>query len=128
MFEKTHTMENARSHKRLRADYLMKFQPLNAEGEPSVSNVKDISAGGLRFWTDRRLPQGVLLAVRICIPPVEKNLEAACQVLRVHRGPGEIYYIAAKFIEVSKADQMNLDNFIEKISQLPSARRFVDNP
>ena len=127
MFERTYTMKDTRNHKRLRAHYLIKFQSLNGEGEPSVSNITDISPAGLKFWADQPLLEGTLLNVSVCIPPIGRNLEAVAQVLRVRRAKGETYYVAARFLKVSEMDQTDLGNFIDRLSQFLDAQRVVDS-
>ena len=87
MFEKKYNAENSRQFKRLTADYLVKYKPAGsgAESEDFVSNLKDISAGGIRFWTEYFFEEETLLEVSICIPPIDRVLHALARVIRIRK-------------------------------------------
>ena len=121
MFEKKYQTQNSRQHKRLLAPYLMKYQILPAEAldsslqESYLSNVKDLSAGGVKFWTERALAENTLLKIQISIPPIQRTLEMIAKAIRVRqvRG-GSIFYIAAVFMEIPKSDQEALNQLAGK--------------
>ena len=128
MFEKKYIANNTRRFKRMRAGYLVKYQIAGSNEEPFVSNLKDISAGGCRFWADQFLPEGVLLKVSIWVPPIERKIQALARLIRVRRSPqSPVYYLSASFVEVPTADQAAMNEFIEEISQAPGARQLVDD-
>jgi len=128
MFHKTYASENTRRFKRLRIDYLIKYQVAGSEEGPFVSNAKDISASGLKFWTDRFLPERTLLKVSIMMAPLERTIEVLGRVLRVRRSKdGTVYYLAIGFLEIPKADQTALNEYIERLAKTPAARKLVDH-
>ncbi len=118
---------NTRQHKRLLADYLIKYRIAGAEGEEFLlSNIKDISASGLRFWTEEPLLEGALLLVEVLPPPINRVVRALARVVRVRRAEkGEVYYNAVQFVEISGEDQNALNYFIERIAAERGARALV---
>ena len=118
MFSKKYEMDNTRKFKRLHADYLVKFQPVTGSDEAAISNLKDISAGGVRFWTDKWIPEASLLRLSIFVPPIQTTLEVLGRVLRVRRAlRADVYYLAVGFIEISRDQQHLLNEFIEELSK-----------
>ncbi len=128
MFEKKYKVENQRKHKRLAVDYLLKYRSAGSETEDFVSNLKDISAGGLRFWSERFLPEETLLNVSTWIPPIDRVFHALARVVRIRESKGNLFYIAVSFVEVSYEDQNALNQFIEHLSSLRGARSLVHDP
>ncbi|MSR78487.1 MAG: PilZ domain-containing protein [Candidatus Omnitrophica bacterium] len=107
---------NSRHHQRLQVSYLLKYTILKTEEGPFVSNIKDLSAGGVRFWTDQPLAEGSLLKLTILIPPLGRVLETLGRVQRVRFAPrNSIYYIGAGFIELSSEDRETMNQFIEDL-------------
>ena len=96
--------------------------------EPVLSNLKDISAGGVRFWSQKFMPEGTLLKVSTVVPPIDLKIEALARVIRTRRAKNNfLYYIAAVFLEIPKADQDKLDRFIEELSRGRRSSFVVDH-
>lgn len=126
----TYKTENTRKFKRAQAHSLVKFQAAEKWGgtEPLISNVKDISAGGLRFWSETFFPEGALLRLSAWMPMLDKPLDALARVLRVRQGRTDgMYYLSVRFIEVDQAAQSAVNDFIEKLAANPKTRRFIDD-
>ncbi len=110
---------NSRQHKRLRVNYLLKYTILKTGEGPFVSNVKDLSAGGVRFWTDQPLAEGSFLQLNILIPPMGRVLETLARVQRVRFvSKTGVYYIGTGFAELRSEDRNALDQFIEELLEL----------
>lgn len=121
---------NTRRFKRMHAHSLVKYQAAESYGskEPLLSNVKDISAGGMRFWSESFFPEGTLLRVSVWIPVLDKPFDALARVVRTRTAFGSgIYYLSLRFIEVNQEQQAALDRFIETIANDPKTRRYVDD-
>ena len=120
---------NTRSYKRLRADYLLKYWPADEPAaEPWVSNLVDISAGGMRFWSEALVPEDRLLQITMWLPPIDRTLEVQAHVLRTRQARNtSMYYVAVKFEDLPDSDKGALNSFIETLSQIPGARPLVDN-
>lgn len=114
MVPKNYKAFNARKFKRLKVNYLIKYQDVNAEGRPSVSNIKDLSAGGVRFYANHEVPQGTYLRMSVLIPPLDMTFYALGRVMRIHRAPKlPVYYISVAFLELKSEEQETLNGFIE---------------
>lgn len=121
---------NSRQFKRVQAHSLVKFQGVDQYGkeEPWISNVKDISAGGLRFWSEHFFPEATLLRLSVWIPALERPLDALARIVRVRPARnGEMYYLSVRFIEVSQDLQKALNDFIERLASDKKTRRYVDD-
>ncbi|MCI0596531.1 MAG: PilZ domain-containing protein [candidate division Zixibacteria bacterium] len=120
---------NARRFKRLRADYLVKYQVLGGkDGESYVSNIRDISAGGMRFLSEQFVPERSNLKLSVYIPPIDQVLHATARILRVRRSRKSVlFYVAVRFLDLDKDTQLALNDFVEQLSRDPRARVLVDH-
>ncbi len=124
--KKTYKAQNSRRFKRFRADYLVKFQVSGTEGEPYVSNLKDLSAGGAKFWTEQFLVEGTLVKLNFLVPPLDREVQALARVVRVRQAAEQsIYYAAVRFLEMPEDAKNAINEFVENLSQIPDAKRFV---
>lgn len=118
---------NSRRFKRFRADFLVKYQ-LDRKGEAHITNVRDVSAGGLRFLTDRPVPESSLLNVSIYIPPLGRIVEAVAQVLRVRKAKGGILFnVAVNFLDLRREDREAINQFAETLSDDQRTRFLIDH-
>jgi c-di-GMP-binding flagellar brake protein YcgR len=125
---KQYKAQNSRRFKRMRADYLLKYQVAGVEGEPHVSNIKDLGAGGTKFWTDQFMAEGTLVKVSFLVPPLELNVEALGRVVRVRQArESGVFYIAVRFIEIPDSSKAAINEFIEYIASQPDARGVVED-
>lgn len=127
MFKRKYRTENSRRYKRLKADYLVKHHIPGFPELARVSNIKDISAGGLRFWTDQSFPEGALINLNILIPALNRQILALGRIRRVRRSPsGNVDYVAVSFIELSRDDRKALNDFIEHLATTKEAPFLID--
>lgn len=122
--------ENTRKFKRVQAHSLVKFHAAEKWGgvEPFLANIKDISAGGLHFWSGVFFPEGTLLRISAWIPALKQPLDALARIVRVHGvKTGDSYYLSIRFIEVDQEVQSALNDFIESLVANPKTRRFIDS-
>ena len=125
-----YTADNTRKFKRVQAHSLVKFQTAEQWGtvEPFLSNIKDLSAGGLSFWSEVFFPEGTLLRVSAWIPALEKPVDALARVLRVRAAKSAgSYYLSVRFIEADQDIRNALNSFIEDLAANPKTRRFSDD-
>jgi c-di-GMP-binding flagellar brake protein YcgR len=124
--KKQYKAQNSRRFKRMRADYLVKYQ-VPGTNESFLSNIKDLSAGGVKFWTDQPLIEGSLLKTSFLVPPLELTVEALARVVRVRQShENTIYYVAVRFIEIPDESKKAIDEFIEYLAAKPDARGVVE--
>ena len=127
--KKQYKAQNSRRFKRMRADYLVKYQVAGTEGrDPIVSNIKDLSAGGVKFWADQFIPEGTLVKVGFLVPPLDLNVEALGRVVRVRQAKESgVFYSAIRFIEIPDAAKNAINEFIEYLATQSDARRLVEH-
>jgi len=127
-FKKKYKSANTRQFKRLRVDYLVKCEVVGSIEEPILSNLKDISSGGLRFWTGKPLEEGNLVRITCFLPPLDRQIESLARVVRVRRAiHAPIYYVGISFIELTKEDQADINRFIEDVADNRRTRSYVDH-
>lgn len=121
---KRYKVFNSRRHVRLRAPYLVKYQLHGFEEGPHVANLKDLSEGGMRFFSREALPKGVVMEVSTLIPP-DRIIKALGRVVYLRRRGPLAYHVAVSFIEVSKNDRKTLHHFIANIGKDTNLRRMI---
>jgi len=121
-------IKNRRRHKRFRACYLVKYQ-VKGKDEPRITNVVDLSAGGVRFWTRETLPESSILNLSIYVPPLERTINAWAQVVRIRRAKegGLVYYVAVSFIDLRPEDKEAINQFAETLSKDTGAQFMIDH-
>lgn len=130
MFKKNEiSSQNSRRFKRFRADYLIKFQVPGTSGEPFLSNLKDLSAGGVKFWTEQYIAEGTLVKVSFLVPPLDMKVDTLARVVRVRTAGGQdpVFYVATRFIEISEDAKKAIDEFVDYLLGLPRAGKLVSN-
>ena len=107
-----------RRFKRVSASYLVKYQ-VKGNDQPRITNIVDMSAGGLRFWSREHLPESSVLKISVSLPLLGRSVEAWAQVLRVRkaREGGFMYYVAVSFVDLTEKDREALNQFAEGISK-----------
>ena len=127
IFKKKLKPWEARKFKRLRASYLVKYQ-MGEKGAPRITNLVDISEGGLRFLAHEKIPELSLLRLSIYLPPLERSVDAVSKVTRVRRArDGEaIYYVSVIFLDLKGRDREAIRQFAEYISKQKETPFLID--
>jgi len=120
-------MSDKRKNKRLKAAFLVKYET-GREGEASrIMNIRDISAGGMRFMTRDILPESAVIKVKVMAPPDGRVFDADARILRVRRANRHfIYSVAVIFENISAKDREALDHFIEDAASHSDTRICID--
>jgi len=114
MGEKIFKTRNARRHRRIMADYLVKYRIPGTETDVQISNITDISVGGIRFCSKRSFMEGTILHFEILITPLEQVIRPRGVVVRVRPAKeGDHYYIGVSFVELPQKERDVLKAFIE---------------
>lgn len=120
-------IKNARRFKRFRADFLVKYF-VDKKGEARITNARDLGAGGVRFWSDREIPESSVVSVSVFIPPLGKAVEALAQVRRVRRmRGGTLFSVAVNFLDIKKDDREAINQFAETLSEEKGAELLIDH-
>lgn len=130
MAKNKYIINNTRRYKRLFADYLIKYRPSHTEsGAFLVANLKDISAGGVKFWNDIPLPEGALFWVEVLTMPIDRVIRGLARVVRVHQAKNRlVYYNALQFLEIPSEDQNALNSFIDRVAAESGGKALVPEP
>ncbi len=118
---------NARKHKRLKAAFLVRYETGRLGESPRITNVRDLSAGGLRFFAKDLLEESAVIKLQILVPPLERALPAQARILRVRRANKNfVYSVAVQFVDMSAHDREDLERFIEGLDANPDTRICID--
>ena len=89
------------------------------DGTTKRTRAKDVSAGGLRLATDRRLAAGTQLQIAMALPGSERPVNAIAEVVWSQQyevvGKGDRQQsveIGARFAEIAPQDQETITRFI----------------
>lgn len=119
-------MWNSRRFKRVRSACLVKYEIPGHE--PRVTNIKDLGAGGLSFWTDEAIPKSSVLNLGIFISPDEPPIQTTASVVRVSQArERSVYRVAVCFLELGRSEREALNRFAEAISEDPELEALVDH-
>ncbi len=112
-----------RKFKRLQAAYLVKYK-IGEKGVPRVTNLVDISEGGLRFLAHEKISELSILHLSIYLPPLERSVDTVSKVTRVRRArDGETtYYVSVIFLDLKGGDREAIRQFAELLDIAPRRR------
>lgn len=119
---------NERRTKRMKADYLMSYS--DEAKEPSFTNIRDISAGGLKFVSYEFIPEGTVLTTALYVPPIDRMIACRSRVIRVHRLARvvpDLFLVCVAFQDLDETVQKKLNEYISRISFERGARAIVDH-
>ncbi len=113
--------EDTRKHKRKKSAFLLKYHESGTH-PPKVTNLQNISAGGLAFLTNDQIQIGSEVQLSILIPSFEKPVEVEGQVVRVDNSPtkGMKYLVAVQYTKIigdNKKAMEEFDKILAKGSQ-----------
>ena len=116
-----------RRNKRLKTAYLIKYETSRAGLAPRITNIRDISAGGMRFLTKDILAESSVIKVKVMAPPDGRVFDAEARILRVRRANRNFVYSAAvNFVNISAKDRDDLESFSEDMAQHEDTRICID--
>ena len=124
---KRYKVFNSRKYKRLKAPYLLKYRLHGSMGDVRLANLKDVSSGGLRFYTHESLPKGTSLELNLLIPP-DRVVTATAKVLYTRHMSSSFYHVSVCFSEMAQSDQKILAQFIHNIEADEKLSRLIDQP
>ena len=95
---------------------LVQFDSTETELE-QYSSTRDISAGGIFFFSDKLLPLGSILELRMELPDgVYMPLKCLIRVERTEEiMKDKIYGIAVCFLDMPSAERVRIDKYIENV-------------
>jgi type II secretory ATPase GspE/PulE/Tfp pilus assembly ATPase PilB-like protein len=115
--------QDKRAYPRLNAKINLRYRVFENEQElikrgftpEQLSVTKNISAGGLIFYSQEPLAIGSIIEVIIELPGAEEPIESLARVTRVEEiGGSNRYGIAVCFLDITGAQRTSLNRFVEE--------------
>lgn len=123
--------ENTRQHKRKKSSFLLKYHEPGAN-EPKVTNLQNISAGGLAFLTNDKIRIGTEVQLSILIPSFAKPVEVEGKVVRIENNAtkGMNFLVAVQYTKLTGDNKKAMDEFDKILAKEPKKEKripiFVD--
>ncbi|MBP7087704.1 MAG: PilZ domain-containing protein [Candidatus Omnitrophica bacterium] len=96
---------------RIKSHHLVKYKIID-DSQKVLSFARNISAGGILFYSEKKLPLNSTIEIKINIPPKPTPLNVVGKIVRVHplKKIGG-YEIGLEFVHIDEEDR----NLIEKL-------------
>ncbi len=106
---------NKRKDPRIDKKYCVKYYVKDSiEQKYDISQIKDISKGGVRFWSASILAKDTVLVVELHVPYVERGVKVEAVVVACEeRVPGLIFEVRLRFVDLAQQAKEILE-IIEK--------------
>lgn len=128
--KKSYPMMNSRRYPRLKTNYLLRYVPIegNMQEVTYVATTKDLSTGGIRFYSPRFIEEGTLLKIQLLVPPIDQSISAFARVSRVHTIRRHSQYeVSLSYVEIDKKDYDLLSRFITSCLEKKEAHFLFDH-
>lgn len=117
--------QERRKSKRLRRHFVIAYRVHKAGAEYDLSQIKNISKGGLRFTTSRQYSSGAVLSIELRTPISRDRIKllgkvVASEVLM----DGLIYDTRVTYIDMDKDTEVLIEKIIQYLSQIEKKKRF----
>jgi len=125
--KKEHTGESRRIYTRLNTKVNVNYKVINTKGKvlkqkeskEQYSITEGISAGGLQFISNEAVSLGLILELKIDLPDAGSSIVCLAKVLRVELkdeegGVKKGFYISVCFLDISGAERLRLDKYVEE--------------
>jgi len=110
--------KDKRQYPRLKAFCLVKYAKVDAGSDEflKVTNVKDVSEGGLLVASYELIPISSLLKLSIKLPAHDKPIETYGKVTRCVRvsRTEEVYHIGLSFLDIKESDRQEIAKHIDE--------------
>ena len=102
---------------RLNAYHLVKYRLASQEEwQMAIASIGDISAGGVRLRSDKELPRGIMLQVRINFPKVPLPVSVLAKVVWVKKlGKASRFEIGLEFIEIEDLLRQEINQRVDYV-------------
>jgi len=103
---RTGIRSDRRKHPRLKSHHLARFVSSEGSAKEELSNLINLSEGGLQLFSREKLESNVLLKIAIHVPELARDIEAVGKVVWCRsnkRGIG--YSMGVAFVDVTEDNQ-----------------------
>lgn len=109
-------IEEKRKVPRIPSNFPLKYRDLNrpqTEFRGTVS--KNISAGGVRFRSDRFISLACRLVVELNLPKQDNPIRAVSKITWIKKLPtGDDYEVGNQFLEITREDRSAIRDFVKE--------------
>ena len=106
---------NRRHFKRAKAPFLLRYE-IEKSGVGKVTNLRDLSVGGVLFSADQPLLKGSQLNMEINLPTSNEPQNVQAEVIRVAKVKHtDLYRIATRFLNLKSRDHSAIRLLIERM-------------
>ena len=114
--------DEKRRFRRIEGRFPLKYKDLRKTDEESRGSVsKNLSAGGVRFRSDRFISLACRLVVELNLPTLAKPIKAVSKVAWIKKLPvGDDYEIGNQFLEIARQDKNIIQDFVKGQLEEPS--------
>lgn len=118
------TFEEKRKARRIEGGFPLKYKDLKRVDDDFRGTVtKNLSAGGVRFRSDRFISLACRLVVELNIPQVPKPIRAISKIAWIKKLPvGNDYEVGNQFLEISREDKEVIRDFVKAEEEPQSAQ------
>lgn len=110
--------QNKRKYVRVVSKNLIKILKSDAFEENKISNIIDISSGGIRIVTAGKCDIGSKMYIQINLAEEESQISAEVEVrwVKPWQGRKDVFYIGLEFISLDASDKEILNRFVKRMS------------
>ena len=109
--EKPEEAVSRRQHPRVTARNLVKISRPDGNVIDRLSNIFDLSSGGLRIVCHEQFPLGTLLEIELNLPERGANIRATGKIvwIKAMKGQKDAYFAGLQFTNLAEQDRRFLD-------------------
>lgn len=114
--------QNKRKYVRVVSKNLIKILKSDAFEENKISNIIDLSGGGIRIVTAGKCDIGSKMHIQINLAEEESQIPAEVEVrwIKPWQGRKDVFYIGLEFISLDASDKEILNRFVKRMSSAQS--------
>ncbi len=106
--------EEKRRYGRIHGRFALKYKDMRKKNEEFRGTVsKNLSAGGVRFRSDRFISLACRLVVELNVPELTEPIRAVSKIAWIKKLPaGDDYEVGNQFLEISRRDREIIQNMV----------------
>lgn len=116
--------QNKRKYIRVVSKNLIKILKSDAFEDNKISNIIDLSSGGIRIVTAGKCDIGSKMDIQINLAEEEVQIPAEVVVrwVKPWQGRKDVFYIGLEFVNLDSSDKNVINRFVKKMDELQSKK------
>ena len=104
-----------RRYSRIGAHVPIQYKELHGGSPITGAVTKDLSEGGIKFYTHKFISLACRMIVELNLPAIEKNIKAISKVAWIKKLPaGDDYEVGNQFLDMTKEDKQTISGYVKK--------------